>query len=174
MVRGICRFNTRSLLIVTGILMLFMPLTMNDATAYVSDERCIEEYNLPAGEECTRAQKCYIEFGRVCNDWELGETAFTSNPLGTMLQPFDHIFQGMSIVIFWSLLIGILWLRTENPQLVGIIGVVMISAYSYAVDPTLQSPEFETARWVGGLLLVSSVGISVYQLIVTRIFAPPQ
>ena len=147
---------------------------MNDATAYVSDERCIEEYNLPAGEECTRAQKCYIEFGRVCNDWELGETAFTSNPLGTMLQPFDHIFQGMSIVIFWSLLIGILWLRTENPQLVGIIGVVMISAYSYAVDPTLQSPEFETARWVGGLLLVSSVGISVYQLIVTRIFAPPQ
>ena len=174
MVRGICRFNTRSLLIVTGILMLFMPLTMNDSTAYVSDERCIEEYNLPAGEECTRAQKCYIEFGRVCNDWELGETAFTSNPLGTMLQPFDHIFQGMSIVIFWSLLIGILWLRTENPQLVGIIGVVMISAYSYAVDPTLQSPEFETARWVGGLLLVSSVGISVYQLIVTRIFAPPQ
>ena len=52
-----------------------------------------------------------------------------------MLQPFDHIFQGMSIVIFWSLMIGILWLRTENPQLVGIIGVVMVSAYSYATDP---------------------------------------
>ena len=39
-----------------GLLMLFVPLTINDATAYVSDERCIEEYNLPAGEECTRAQ----------------------------------------------------------------------------------------------------------------------
>ena len=157
-----------------GLLMLFVPLTINDATAYVSDERCIEEYNLPAGEECTRAQKCYIEFGRECATWELGETAFTSNPLGTMLLPFDHIFQGLSIVIFWALLIGILWLRTENPQLVGIIGVVMVSAYSYTVDPTLQSPEFETARFVGTVLILVSVGISVYQLIATRIFAPPQ
>jgi len=157
-----------------GLLMLFVPLTINDATAYVSDERCIEEYNLPAGEECTKAQKCYIEFGRECATWELGETAFTSNPLGTMLLPFDHMFQGMSIVIFWSLLIGILWLRTENPQLVGIIGVVMVSAYSYTIDPTLQSPEFETARWVGTILIGFSVGISIYQLIATRIFAPPQ
>ena len=157
-----------------GLLMLFVPLTINDATAYVSDERCIEEYNLPAGEECTRAQKCYIEFGRECATWELGETAFTSNPLGTMLLPFDHIFQGLSIVIFWALLIGILWLRTENPQLVGIIGVVMVSAYSYATDPTLQSPEFETARFVGTVLILCSLGISVYQLIATRIFAPPQ
>ena len=157
-----------------GLLMLFVPLTINDATAYVSDERCIEEYNLPAGEECTRAQKCYIEFGRECAPWELVETAFTSNPLGTMLLPFDHIFQGLSIVIFWALLIGILWLRTENPQLVGIIGVVMVSAYSYTVDPTLQSPEFETARFVGTVLILVSVGISVYQLIATRIFAPPQ
>ena len=91
-----------------------------------------------------------------------------------MLQPFDFVFQGMSIVIFWSLLIGILWLRTENPQLVGIIGVCMVSAYSYAVDPTLQSPEFETARFVGTVLILLSLGISVYQLIATRIFAPPQ
>lgn len=171
MVKG----NTTLPLITTiGLLMLFVPLTINDATAYVSDERCIEEWNLAAGETCTRAQKCYIEFGRECAGWELGETNFTSNPLGTMLQPFDFIFQGMSIVIFWSLLIGILWLRTENPQLVGMIGIVMVSAYSYAVDPTMQSPEFETARFVGGALIGLSVGISVYQLIVTRIFAPPQ
>ena len=168
--------GSASLTIISGLVLLLLltPLTINDATAYVSDERCIEEFNLPVEESCTRAQKCYIEFGRVCNDWELGETAFTSNPLGTMLQPFDHIFQGMSIVIFWSLLIGILWLRTENPQLVGIIGVVMVSAYSYSVDPTLQSPEFETARFVGTVLILVSVGISIYQLIVTRIFAPPQ
>ena len=97
--KGITQSILNKLLLMT-VIMIFIPLS--SATAYVSDERCIEEYNLPAGEECTRAQKCYIEFGRVCNDWELGETAFTSNPLGTMLQPFDHIFQGMSIVIFWS------------------------------------------------------------------------
>ena len=155
------------------LLMLFMPLTINDATAYVSDERCAEEFNLGVGDSCTRKQKCFIEFGRECADWELGETQFTSNPLGTMLQPFDHIFQGMSIVVFWALLIGIVWLRTENPMLVGILGVTMVAAYSYTLDPTLQSPEFETARTVGGALLLASLGISVYQLF-HRLYAPPQ
>ena len=33
---------------------------------------------------------------------------------------------------------------------------------------------FETARFVGTVLILCSLGISVYQLIVTRIFAPPQ
>tara|TARA_Y100001947_G_scaffold153856_1_gene157223 strand:+ start:919 stop:1437 length:519 start_codon:yes stop_codon:yes gene_type:complete len=160
-------------LLIVSVLMLLVPLTVNSATAYVSDEKCAEEFDLAEGEVCTKAQKCSIEFGRTCNDWELGETAFTKNPLGTMLQPFDHIFQGMSLVIFWGLLLGILWLRTENPMLVGMIGVVMVSAYSYAVDPTMQSPEFETARWTGGILLVISVGISLYQLF-GRLYAPPQ
>ena len=155
------------------LLMLFMPLTINDATAYVSDERCNEEFDLDAGETCTRKQKCFIEFGRECADWELGETQFTSNPLGTMLQPFDHIFQGMSIVVFWALLVGIVWLRTENPMLVGILGVTMVASYSYALDPTLQSPEFETARFIGIILLVTSLGISLYQLW-GRLYAPPQ
>lgn len=172
MVKGAFKPIRLTLVIVT-LLMLLVPLTIDTATAYVSDERCAEEFDLDVDETCTKAQKCYIEFGRTCADWELGETAFTSNPLGTMLQPFDHVFQGMSIVVFWGLLVGILWLRTENPMLVGLIGVVMVSSYSYAVDPTLQSPEFETARFVGVVLLVVSVGISLYQLF-GRLYAPPQ
>ena len=172
MVKGTVKSICDKLLFVS-VLMLLVPLAVNNATAYVSDEKCAEEFDLDEGEVCTKAQKCSIEFGRACNDWELGETAFTKNPLGTMLQPFDHIFQGMSIVIFWGLLIGILWLRTENPMLVGLIGVVMVSSYSFAVDPTLQSPEFETARWTGTILLVISVGISLYQLF-GRLYAPPQ
>ena len=104
---------------------------------------------------------------------ELGTCMFASDPLNVMLIPFDAIFGGLSIVIFWSLAIGILWLRTENPMLVGLIGVCMVSAYSYAVDPTMQSPEFETARWTGTILLVISVGISLYQLF-GRLYAPPQ
>ena len=172
MVKGKTTSVCDALLVMT-VLMLLVPLTVNTATAYVSDEKCAEEFDLAEGEVCTKAQKCSIEFGRTCNDWELGETAFTKNPLGTMLQPFDHIFQGMSIVIFWGLLVGILWLRTENPMLVGLIGVTMVSSYSYAVDPTLKSPEFETARFVGVVLLVISVGISLYQLF-GRLYAQPQ
>ena len=49
----------------------------------------------------------------------------------------------------------------------------MVSAYSYTIDPTMQSPEFETARFVGIVLLVISVGISLYQLF-GRLYAPPQ
>ena len=172
MVKGAVKSISDKLLFVS-VLMLLVPLTIDTASAYVSDEKCAEEFDLDEGEICTKAQKCSIEFGRTCNDWELGETAFTSNPLGTMLQPFDHIFQGMSLVIFWGLLIGILWLRTENPMLVGLIGVTMVSAYSYTIDPTLQSPEFETARWTGVILLLISLGISVYQLF-GRLYAPPQ
>ena len=58
-------------------------------------------------------------------------------------------------------------------MLVGILGVTMIASYSYAVDPTLQSPEFETARFIGIILLVTSLGISLYQLW-GRLYAPPQ
>ena len=105
--------------------------------------------------------------------FELGTCPWATDPLNTMLLPFDSIFGGLSLVIFWALAVGILWLRTENPMLVGLIGVVMVSSYSYAVDPTLQSPEFETARFVGVVLLVVSVGISLYQLF-GRLYAPPQ
>ena len=104
---------------------------------------------------------------------ELGTCMFANDPLNVMLKPFDTIFGGLSLIIFWSLVIGILWLRTENPMLVGILGVTMIASYSYAVDPTLQSPEFETARTVGSVLLLASLGISVYQLF-HRLYAPPQ
>ena len=108
---------------------------------------------------------------------ELGTCMFTSDPLNVMLVPFDSIFGGLSIVIFWSLVIGILWLRTENPMLVGMVGIAMCASYLTAIETGQlegQSAEFDGARMVGGLLFALSLGITIYQILSNRIHAAPQ
>ena len=108
---------------------------------------------------------------------ELGTCMFASDPLNVMLIPFDSIFGGLSIVIFWALAIGILWLRTENPMLVGMVGIAMCAAYLTAIEQDLvaqQSAEFDGARLIGGLLFALSLGITIYHVISNRIHAAPQ
>jgi len=120
--------------------------------------------------------ECADKMGRDCFCWEQGSCKFTSDPLGTMLKPFDAVFGGLALVIFWAMVVGLLWLRTESPQLVGIVGIAMVASYlSYlstqGLDPT---PEFEMARIVGVILLVVSFGIAFYQMIISRILSGPQ
>ena len=108
---------------------------------------------------------------------ELGTCMFANDPLNVMLIPFDAIFGGLSIVIFWSLAIGILWLRTENPMLVGMVGIAMCAAYLTAIESgtvTAASAEFDGARMIGGLLFALSLGITIYHVISNRIHAAPQ
>ena len=80
----------------------------------------------------TNAEKllhCAEELGRECSCWEVGSCSFASDPLSTMILPFESIFAGLSFVIFWGLILSILWLRTHNPLMVGMIGTVMSSAF---------------------------------------------
>lgn len=106
--------------------------------------------------------------------WQTATCEFANNPFGTMLLPFESMMGGLSIIIFWSLIIGVMWLRTQNPPLVGIIGILMVSTYLTNLGSITPPEEFETARMVGASLLMLSVGISIYQIIVTRIHASPQ
>ena len=108
---------------------------------------------------------------------ELGTCMFANDPLNVMLIPFDSIFGGLSIVIFWALAIGILWLRTENPMLVGMVGIAMCAAYLTAIESgtvPAASAEFDGARMIGGLLFALSLGITIYHVISNRIHAAPQ
>ena len=109
--------------------------------------------------------------------FELGTCQWATDPLNVMLVPFDSIFGGLSIVIFWSLVVGVLWLRTENPMLVGMVGIAMCAAYLTAIESGTVAPasaEFEGARMIGALLFALSLGITIYQLISTRIHAAQQ
>ena len=78
-------------------------------------------------------------------------------------------------MIFWALVVGLLWLRTESPQLVGIVGIAMVSSYMAYLETTntMTTPEFEAARVVGITLLVISFGIAFYHMIVNRILSGP-
>ena len=127
------------LTLLVPVIVLGLPVQSAHAI-FVSDEECIEK------------------IGRECFCFETGTCEFTSDPLTTMLIPFDSIFGGLSIVIFWSVLIGILWLRTENPQLVGIVGIAMVSAYMAYIESSglTTTQEFETARIIGATLIAVS------------------
>lgn len=119
--------------------------------------------------------ECAEKMGRACTCWELGNCQFTEDPLTVMLFPFDNIFGGLSIVIFWAIVISILWLRTESPQLVGIVGIAMTSAYMAYLETNqiVATSEFETARGIGATLLVVSIGIAIYHLLISRILQGP-
>lgn len=109
---------------------------------------------------------------RCITCWELGQCAFTQDPLGTMLLPLESIFSGLTIVILWGLLISILWVRTQNPMLVSVVGVAMTASYMTVAPQT--SSEFDGARIIGGTLFAVSLGIGIYHMVQSRIYQPPQ
>ena len=86
------------------------------------------------------------------------------------------IFGGLSIVIFWGVVIGILWIRTENPALVSIVGIAMSGAYLASLESQGLTPpqEWDSARVIGGTLIAISLGIGLYQIINSRLHSPPQ
>jgi len=140
-----------------GYYFIYMALSLNLMTALI----------IPSAFADQTSPECF----------ELGTCPWATDPLNTMLLPFDSIFGGLSLVIFWALAVGILWLRTENPMLVGLVGISMCAAYLTAIESNLvpaASPEFEGARMIGALLFALSLGITIYQLLSTRIHAAQQ
>ena len=55
--------------------------------------------------------------------------------------------------------------------LVGMIGTVMSSAF--IAGGGAITPEMDKALTVGGILLMLSLGIALYQIISSRLYAPP-
>ena len=123
--------------------------------------------NCPTGQTYDNMTKLCI----TC--WEEGTCNFTDDPFGVMMMPFERVFGGLTIIIMWGLLVSILWLRTQNPMLIGVVGIAMTAGYM-TVTPDVPSNEFDGARLIGGALFAISLGISIYHLINTRLFQPPQ
>lgn len=96
---------------------------------------------------------------------ELGNCAF-NEPLTVFLEPYRALVGDFIFIIVWGIVIGIFWLRTQNAEYTGLLGIFISSAL-IASGVTIV-PE---ALWIGVLLLGISIGIALYNLFTKRLFA---
>jgi hypothetical protein len=87
---------------------------------------------------------------------ESGLCGFFSDPFKAVLEPFNAVLGDLTLVAFWGILLGILWIRTENLMLVSIVGILVSGTIA-----TVYAP----AQSIGLLLVAVSIGITLFQLI---------
>ena len=101
-------------------------------------------------------QLCFEQIDNLCG-------LLTGNPqdmMGAVRQPLESQVPGFSLVILWGGLLGIIWFKTENIMLLGIVGVFVAATIVGLSD---------TAKGIGMLLLGVSIGILIFQLIRQRV-----
>lgn len=79
---------------------------------------------------------------------------------GSILVPLDSQAPGLALAILWGGLLTIIWFKTENVMLLGIVGIV--------VSATITGLSAQ-AQGIGMLLLAISIGILLFQLIRQRV-----
>ena len=98
-----------------------------------------------------------------------------------MIEPFDAVFEGFTLVIVWGIIIGILWLRVSNPMMVGIVGVGLAALFTRPDAACLQAGGTEAAcltgfsveaQAVGWGLLILSIVVALYQILTVRVHFP--
>jgi hypothetical protein len=94
--------------------------------------------------------------------YEIGTCDLFANPLDAMLEPFFGVMGQFFLVIMWGLIIGIIWLRTSNTMLTGVVGMGVSSLFVFS----------EETQLVGVILLGAAIGMVVYQLYTQRINFP--
>lgn len=100
------------------------------------------------------------------NCWEKLDFNFCgllTKPLEAIQAPFESYFGTWFLVIIWGLFISILWIRSQNPMLVGIVGVIIAGTI-----PALNSK----AIGIGILLVGISIAVAIYQLYQQRTTYP--
>ena len=76
-----------------------------------------------------------------------------------MMAPLESQLEGFGLVVLWGGILGIIWFKTENIMLIGIVGIA-IGATITGLDPE--------ALGIGMLMLGVSFGILLFQLIRQR------
>lgn len=101
-------------------------------------------------------QFCFEDTSDMCG-------LISNNPaevFGGIQEPLNTQFEGLFMIIFWGGLMGIVWFKTENIMLLGIVGVLVSATVTGLSD---------TAQGIGMLLLSISIGILIFQLVRQRI-----
>jgi hypothetical protein len=89
-----------------------------------------------------------VDDGTYCN--------FYSQPLNAMLKPYTVVLGSWTYVVIWGAMLGTLWLWTESPGIVAIVGIVAGGFISQAVDPKIF--------YIGYLLVAISIGIYLFAI----------
>lgn len=99
-----------------------------------------------------------FEQGNIINNCN-----FIDAPLEALVEPFEAIFGVWFFPIVWGVILGILWIRTQNTMLVGIVGVMVAGMIGTIYEPALSA---------GILLFVVAMGITLYGLIQYKLENP--
>jgi len=92
----------------------------------------------------------------------------SANPISVFFKPLSHAFTvdiegveiDLSILAVWGTVLFIIWLRSHNMMLVGIVGIFLTIA--------LQTQLPESALNVGYVLLAFSIGVVLFKLFIQK------
>ena len=83
------------------------------------------------------------------------------NVVNRGLLPLEAVIPNYSLVVVWGGILGILWFKTENVMLIGVVGVIVASTFTVTF--------YSQALGVGLLMFGVSLGIMLFQLLRQRI-----
>jgi len=99
-----------------------------------------------------------VEDGTFCD--------FVQAPFDSMLKPFEIIFGVFTYPIFYGIFIGIIWLKTKDIMLTGVLGVFTVGG---AITGGVLTDWNDQIIQMGILLLAIAIGVVVYQLFIFRL-----
>lgn len=76
------------------------------------------------------------------------------------LAPLDAQVSGYGLMILWGGILAMIWFKTENIMLLGIVGIIVAATITGLSDQ---------AKGIGMLLLAVSIGILLFQMIRQRV-----
>ena len=111
---------------------------------------------IPSAYADERPALCYEDASDMCG-------LLSGNPadfFAATLAPLDAQVEGYGLMILWGGILAMLWFKTENIMLIGIVGIIIAATITGMSDQ---------AKGIGMLLLAVSIGILLYQMIRQRI-----
>lgn len=113
-------------------------------------------FTVPLAYADERPALCYEDASDMCG--------LLSGDPGDMfaatLAPLDAQVAGYGLMILWGGILAMLWFKTENIMLIGIVGIIVaatITGFS------------EDAKGIGMTLLAVSIGILLFQMVRQRV-----
>lgn len=104
----------------------------------------------------SRPTLCYEDVSDMCGLLSGNPTDFFS----AILAPLDAQVAGYGLMILWGGILAMLWFKTENIMLMGIVGVIVAATITGLSDQ---------AKGIGMMLLAVSIGILLFQMIRQRV-----